>query len=78
MTLIARIDEPALLSYLTAMLRSDGIEPKVNDRTLGNPYMPRTRYELYVDEAQAAAARALLRRLEAADGAKYGIEDARG
>jgi hypothetical protein len=76
MILIAKVEEPALLSYLTAMLRSDGVEVEVNDRTTGNPYFPSAYYELYVAEAQAPAARALLRRLEAADGAKYGVEDA--
>jgi hypothetical protein len=65
MVRLATIDDPARVSYLSAMLSGEGVQVRVHDRTLGNPYEPRTRYELFVAEADAARARALLRQLEA-------------
>lgn len=64
MVRVATIDDPALVSYLTAMLSGEDIAVRLHDRTLGNPYAPRTRYELYVAEADAVQARALLRQLK--------------
>lgn len=62
---LVTVDDPALVSYISAMLSGENIEVTVQDRSLGSPYTPRTTYEVYVAEADASRARHLLRQLEA-------------
>jgi len=62
---VATVDDPARVSYITAMLAAENIEVSVQDRSLGSPYTPSTTYELYVAETDASRARWLLRQLEA-------------
>jgi hypothetical protein len=76
-TRIGQVNDPVAVSYLTAMLGAEGIRLVSHDLSpLNIPTLPDVRFHLFVDEADAPAARALLRRLEAADGAKYGVEEA--
>jgi Putative prokaryotic signal transducing protein len=65
MVRIASVDDPARVSYLSAMLKAENIEVTVQDRSLGSPYTPSTSYELYVAEEDGERARRLLRQLEA-------------
>jgi hypothetical protein len=63
MVRIASVDDPARLSYLSAMLAAENIEVTVQDRSLGSPYTPSTSYDLYVAEEDGERARRLLRQL---------------
>jgi hypothetical protein len=65
MVRIASVDDPARVSYLSAMLTAENIEVTVQDRSLGSPYTPSTSYDLYVAEDDGERARRLLRQLGA-------------
>jgi hypothetical protein len=65
MVRIASVDDPARVSYLSAMLTAENIEVTVQDRSLGSPYTPGTSYDLYVAEEDGERARRLLRQLGA-------------
>lgn len=65
MVRIASVDDPARLTYLSAMLAGENIEVTVQDRSLGSPYTPATSYDLYVAEEDGERARRLLRQLGA-------------
>jgi hypothetical protein len=65
MVRIASVDDPARVSYLSAMLTAENIEVTVQDRSLGSPYTPSTSYDLYVAQEDGERARRLLRQLGA-------------
>ena len=71
MVVIERTSDPVRLSYVTAMLAAEGIACRHAGGTVSYVYATRpSLHEVFVAKADAPAARALLRALDAGEGGR--------